>query len=115
MGRLDVILDPLSGEPAMAALTAASRGARLVQTGNSAGREARLDPGSLRGRVIDVLPFSCGAIPWEERRAAYERALAHAAAGELQFKTRELSLEEVAEAWRLQGESPNPKLLLRPR
>ncbi len=39
-GRIDVVLDPLFGEPFAAALGAASFGARVVQVGASAGAEA---------------------------------------------------------------------------
>ena len=112
-GQIDVILDPLWGTPAAAALQAASPGARLVQLGGAAGKEMSFNPASLRGRLVSILAFSAGATPLEVRIAAYERTLGLAAEGRLTARVRELALEQVGDAWELQRSSPHAKLVLR--
>lgn len=112
-GRVDVIVDPLWGLPAAAALDAASAGARLVQIGSSAQREIAFDPKGLRGRLVTIQSFSSSSVPLDVRIPAYERALGFAAKGELTARVRELPLEAAAEAWEMQRESPHAKLVLR--
>lgn len=112
-GRIDVVLDPLWGEPGLAALAAVSAGGRHVQLGGAAGREMPFNPGPLRGRAVAIQPFSSAAVPLQERLAAYRRTLELAARGELTARVRELPLAEAQRAWELQARSPGAKLLLR--
>jgi NADPH:quinone reductase-like Zn-dependent oxidoreductase len=49
-GRIDVVIDPLFGEPFVAAVNAASFGARLVQIGAGAGAEATIPSAPIRGK-----------------------------------------------------------------
>jgi NADPH2:quinone reductase len=114
-GRLDVILDPIWGTPAVAALMAATRNGRLVQIGNSAAVSTPLAPAFMRGSVISILSYSSGAVAPEVRKAAYARLCAHAIAGELVQTSEVLPLSQVAEAWKRQAASPHVKLCLDPR
>lgn len=54
-GGADLIIDPVWGEPALAALKAAAPGARLVQIGNMAGETVQLAAPILRANKVDVL------------------------------------------------------------
>lgn len=112
--RLDIILDPLWGSPAAAALQAATMRARLIQIGNSAGPMDNFDPGSLRGRVIQILGFSGSAVPKSVARAAYADMTALAGEGKLRIKTEIIPLSEVEDAWARQRSSPHRKLVLKP-
>src|SRR5260221_2126560 len=49
-GKLDLTIDPLWGVPAQAAVEAAAYSGRLVQVGQSAGAEATLRSGAVRGK-----------------------------------------------------------------
>lgn len=113
-GGVDVIVDPLWGEPAEAAVAAANHGARLVQVGRSAGERATLESRDVRGKMLAILGHANASAPPEVRRAAYRRMLDHALAGELTVDLETLPLDEVAQAWRRQAESPNRKLVLVP-
>lgn len=114
-GRVDVVLDALWGEPGLAALAAASPGARVVQLGSAAGGAVPFDPAPLRGRLVDLLAFSSSAVPIDIRLDAYRRSLEHAARGELAVPARELGFEEVEEAWEEQRRGPGAKLVVRLR
>jgi len=114
-GRLDVIIDPVWGTPAVAALMAATRDGRLVQLGHSAGFSVPFAPAFMRGTVTSILGYSSGAATPERRREAYATLCAHALAGRLVAETEVMPLSAVAEAWARQAASPHAKLCLDPR
>jgi NADPH:quinone reductase-like Zn-dependent oxidoreductase len=113
-GGVDVVVDPVWGEPAAAAIQAANRGGRLVQIGQSAAPEALISSAAVRGRVLEILGHTNFAAPGEIKRAAYERMAAHAAAGELRMEVERIPLEDVAGAWARQQASPRHKLVIVP-
>ncbi len=103
-GRIDVVLDPLFGEPFAAALGAASFGARVVQIGASAGAETTVPSAPIRGKMLVIMGHTNFAAPPEVKREAYERMAREAVAGRLRVDTYPLALERVQEAWaRLQA------------
>lgn len=77
----DVILDPLWGEPALAAMQAARTGARHVQLGHLAGPELRLPATLVRSRALDIRGMAVFQAPLEVRRRAYLALTGHAARG----------------------------------
>jgi NADPH:quinone reductase-like Zn-dependent oxidoreductase len=113
-GPLDVVIDPLWGKPAEAAVQAAGYSGRLVQVGQSAGPEATLRSGDIRGKSLAIAGFTLGHVPREKTRAAYQRLLELASGGELKLERETLPLDWVAEAWRRQQKSPHRKLVLVP-
>ncbi len=113
-GELHVVVDPVCGAPARAALEAASPGARIVQLGQSAAPEASVSSATLRGKALTLLGHTNFAVPAAERRAAYERLADHAARGELAVEVERIPLEEIASAWERQGSSPRRKLVVVP-
>ena len=103
-GRIDVVLDPLFGEPFAAALGVASFGARVVQIGASAGAETTVPSAPIRGKMLVIMGHTNFAAPPEVKREAYERMAREAVAGRLRVDTYPLPLERVQEAWaRLQA------------
>jgi NADPH2:quinone reductase len=114
-GRVDVVLDALWGVPGLAALDAASPGARVVQLGSAAGGAVPFDPAPLRGRLVDLLAFSSSSVPMDVRMDAYRRSLEHAANGELAAPSREVPFDRVEEAWEEQRRGPGAKLVVRLR
>lgn len=113
-GRIDVVVDPLFGEPFVAAVNAASFGARIVQLGAGAGAEATLASSAIRGKMLVIMGHTNFAAPPEVKREAYRRLADAAAAGEITVDVDPLELERVSEAWsRLQAGS-HKKLVLVP-
>jgi NADPH:quinone reductase len=113
-GQLDLTIDPVWGEPGAAAVKATSFGGRLVQLGQSAGKEATLESGWIRAKLLSILGHTNFAAPAEVRNQAYLRMVSHAAADELTVDYEVMPLERVAEAWNLQEASPHRKLVLSP-
>ena len=114
IGGLDVIIDPLWGEPAAAAIRAAGSGARLVQIGQSAGADATIPSSAVRGQAISILGHSNFRAPVEVRRAAYSRMVRHAEAGELHVDVETVKLEDAPAAWERQRGGPKTKLVVVP-
>jgi NADPH:quinone reductase-like Zn-dependent oxidoreductase len=112
--RLDVVVDPLWGEPALAALKAAGNWARFVQLGQSAGAEVSIPSSVIRGKSLSILGHTNFAVPPEVRAEAYAEMTRHAAAGDLRVDVERIPLEKVEEAWEKQKASPNHKIVLVP-
>jgi NADPH:quinone reductase len=110
---VDAVVDPLWGEPAMAALAAGAFGVRLVNFGQAAGPETTMSSVPLRNNRAAVLGISTAMDPPEVRRDRCARVLRLVAAGRLTVAREVLALDRVAEAWERQAASPNGKLVLR--
>jgi NADPH2:quinone reductase len=113
-GPLDVVIDPLWGDPAEAAIEAAGFSARHVQLGQSAGAEATLSSGTIRGKSLAIVGFTVGHVPHDKIEAAYQRLIELASSGELTIERETLPLDWAGEAWKRQQESPHRKLVLVP-
>jgi NADPH2:quinone reductase len=113
-GSLDVTIDPLWGVPAQAAIEAAGFSARHVQLGQSAGAEATLRSGAIRGKSLAIVGFTLDHVPHDTIEAAYRRLIELASSGELTIERETLPLDWVGEAWTRQQESPHRKLVLVP-
>jgi NADPH:quinone reductase-like Zn-dependent oxidoreductase len=113
-GRIDVVVDPLFGEPFVAAVRAASFGARIVQLGAGAGAEALVPSAAIRGRMLEIMGHTNFAAPPEVKREAYRRMAEAVAAGRLKVDTDPMPLEEVAEAWDRLAAGSHRKIVLVP-
>jgi NADPH:quinone reductase-like Zn-dependent oxidoreductase len=113
-GGADVIIDPLWGEPGLAAMNAAAHGARHVQLGQMASLVLELPAPLVRGKALNVLGFAIFHAPVEVRRDAYARLMDLAAAGELQLDVERVPLSEVDAAWERQREGSDTKLVVVP-
>ena len=111
-GGLDVIVDPLWGPPAVAALQAANQDARLVHLGQSAAPEATIPSGPLRGNTLTILGHTSLTASREVKSEAYLKLVSHAAAGRLVLDTETLALDDVSDAWQRQSSFPHRKLVL---
>lgn len=114
-GQLQVVLDPLWGIPGAAAMDALSPHGRFVQVGASAGIEAVIKSGTVRGRFLSILGYTNFLMPWEELAAAYRQLLGYAAAGQIKVDFEVLPLEAAPEAWKRQASSPHRKLVISPQ
>ena len=111
---VDVVIDPVWGEPAAAALEACRAHGRLVQIGQSAGPHATIVSATVRGKMLAILGHTNFRAPQELKRAAYERMVEHAARGELTVDVEWMALDQAAEAWKRQKSSPHHKLVIVP-
>jgi NADPH2:quinone reductase len=113
-GGYDLVLDPLWGAPAVAAIGALKSFGRFVNLGQSAGAEATLTSAAVRSTPIDLLGYTNYTVGEERKREAYATMAAHAAAGDIRVEIERLGLDDVPEAWQRQGSSPHAKLVIVP-
>jgi len=114
-GPLNVVIDPIWGAPGVAAMEALSPFGRFVQLGASAGQEAVVKSGVVRGRYLSVLGYNTFVVPWEDQAAAYRTLVDYVVAGQLKVEFEVLPLEAAPEAWKQQAASPHRKLVLAPQ
>jgi NADPH2:quinone reductase len=114
-GGPDLVLDGLWGPTAEAALASIAYGGRLIQVGNSAGKEANLVAGPLRGGLVSILGHRNVHAPHQVQAEAFRTMCTHAAEGRLDVAVDVLPLDRAAEAWLLQQASPGHKIALDPR
>jgi NADPH2:quinone reductase len=111
-GQLDIVIDPLWGAPAMAALRAIATEGRIVNVGQSAGSDVRLPLEVVRNRQGAIHAISSGWTGLERKAAAYRDLLDHAVAGRLTVDREVVPLDDVTAAWERQAESPGRKLVI---
>jgi NADPH:quinone reductase-like Zn-dependent oxidoreductase len=109
-GGFDVVVDPLWGESAVAALGALNVEGRLVQIGNSAGESAQLPTRGLRNQLGSIVGHTNFKASRERKREAFAAMCKHALAGELKVETESVPLREVGDAWN--RKSPHRKLVI---
>ena len=115
-GGVDVTIDTLWGEPAVAAMGAAARFCRHVQVGHLAGPELGLAAPAIRSKSLDVRGFMHLHAPIEVRREAYRRLGEHVARGEIVIDLERVPLPDVASAWeRQRAANAGAKLVLIPK
>ena len=112
-GPLDVVVDPLWGPPAMAALTALAEHGRHVNVGQSAGTDVEVPIDQVRNRQGAIHAISSGWTPVPEKALVYRRLLDDVTAGRLAIDHELIGLDDVAGAWERQAESPGRKLVIR--
>jgi len=106
----DLVVDGLYGDFVGGAIRATRRNGRIVNFGMRAGRSATISGIELKGReLIGLLTTAAGP---ERMREAYERLAGHVVDGALTVTTETMPLEDIADAWRRQRNSPNAKLVL---
>ena len=109
-----LVIDPLWGEPFVAALEAAAPGARIIQLGQSAGAEAVVASGLVRGKSVDILGFTNFAVPRDVMHEALLTLVEHASAGRVAFDLERIVLSDAGPAWERQAHGVDTKLVLVP-
>ena len=113
-GPFDVVLDMFYGEPLLAALGAVALWGRVVQVGNAAAPEITLPAAALRSHAASITGYTTAHVSPQEVRASYLELVEHAVAGRITVEAERIRLDDVADAWRRQAESPHHKLLIIP-
>jgi NADPH:quinone reductase-like Zn-dependent oxidoreductase len=112
--RVDLVLDPVWGVPAEAALRVLSPNGRLVNLGSSAADLAGFRSATLRSRMLSVLGYTNNALTDEQKAAALAEVLAHAAGGRITADRETLPLDRAAEAWSRCGQAPHRRAVMTP-
>lgn len=94
-----LVIDVLWGAPAVAAMTAAAPGARIVHLGASAGPEASVPSAAVRGKQLDVLGYSNFGIARPVFVDGYQQLVGLANDGRIRIDVDRYSLADVAAAW----------------
>ncbi|MBU2669763.1 zinc-binding alcohol dehydrogenase family protein [Actinoplanes bogorensis] len=102
-GLVDLVLDPIFGEPAAAALPVLRPGGRLVNLGSSAGATAPLDSATLRSGSLKILGYTNNALSVGERADSLGVVAEHATAGRLTVSHEVVPFADVAGAWSRQA------------
>jgi NADPH:quinone reductase-like Zn-dependent oxidoreductase len=113
-GPLQLVIDPVWGLPAEAALRALGYEGRLVNIGAASGPTARFDSATVRSRLHNILGYTNNALTHEQKAEALSEILAHAAAGRCTVDREMLPLARAGEAWELQAAFARRKLILTP-
>jgi len=103
-GPADLVIDPLFGVPAAAALRCLGPGGRLVNLGGSADEQCPLDSSTIRSRSLRLLGYTNNELTREQKAAAVTAVAQHAVAGELSVAHEVVPLEDAPEAWQRQAE-----------
>jgi NADPH:quinone reductase-like Zn-dependent oxidoreductase len=112
--RADLVVDPVWGRPAEAALRVLSPRGRLVNLGSSAAAQASFASAALRSGVLSVLGYTNNMLTGEQKATALSEILTHAAAGRLTADRETLPLDHAAEAWSRCGQPPHRRPVLTP-
>jgi NADPH:quinone reductase len=110
----NLVVDPLWGPPAVAALQAAAPSARFVQLGQSAGAEATVPSGAIRGKMLEIYGYTDFAVPRDVLEREHGRLLEAAGRGDVKIEIERIPLADAAAAWRRQAEGAHAKLVLVP-
>ena len=114
-GRLDLVLDPLWGDPARAAIDALTGNGVYVSFGQAASPLAELSAIPMRNRRVTLVGHSGAWATPQERQAALARAheLAERHDRRLTLDTEELGLEQIGAAWERLSRSAGRRLVVR--
>ena len=113
-GPVDVVIDPVFGEPASAAVDALGPGGRLVNIGGAAADRTDFSSAVLRGRSIAILGYTNNAITPAQRSGALDSVLALASDGTLEVSHVVRPLSACTEAWAEAGR-PGTRVVVDPR
>lgn len=113
-GPLHLVIDPVWGIPAEAALRVLAAEGRLVNIGSAAGPTARLESATIRSRLHNILGYTNNALTSEQKAQALAEILTHAAAGRCTIERETVPLAQAAAAWERQATFARRKLILVP-
>lgn len=101
-GEVDLVIDPLCGVPASAALRLLAPGARFVNLGSSAGDTATFMSATIRSRSAKVLGYTNNELSTEQKRQALSVLLEHVTDGRMTVDHEVVPFDDLSEAWNRQ-------------
>jgi NADPH:quinone reductase-like Zn-dependent oxidoreductase len=111
---VDLVIDPVWGPSAEAAVRVLAPYGRLVNLGSAGGASASLGSATLRGGTLSLLGYTNNAIGDEMKAATLGEILGHAAAGRLTADWETFPLSDPAAAWERCGRAPHRRGILIP-
>ncbi|HEV7654470.1 MAG TPA: zinc-binding alcohol dehydrogenase family protein [Mycobacteriales bacterium] len=109
-GPVDVVIDPVGGVTATAALLALGEHGRLVHLGASGGPTATFSSAAVRSGSHSILGYTNNALTAAQRTQALGAVLAHRCT--VTYET--VGLDAVADAWTRAGATPDGRLVVVP-
>ena len=103
-GPVDIVVDPLFGVPAAAALRTLGPGGVLVNIGGSAGDVAPIESSTLRSGSLKMVGYTNNALTTEQRAEAVRAVADHVRAGRLTVEYEAVPMTGVTEAWTRQAQ-----------
>lgn len=107
-----LVVDPLWGEPVVAAIEAAAPRARIVQLGQSAGPTAAIPSGAVRGKELGILGYTNLRVPFDVLADGYRTLVEHARDGRVAIDVERVALEQAPAAWARQVAGFDAKLVV---
>jgi NADPH:quinone reductase-like Zn-dependent oxidoreductase len=102
-GPLQLVIDPIWGLPAEAAVRCLGFNGRLVNIGDAAGAGARFTSAIVRSRMETILGYTNNALTQEQKAHALSEILSHAAAGRCTVEHESVPLAQATLAWQRQA------------
>jgi NADPH:quinone reductase len=110
---IDVVADPVWGEPALAALEAGNVDVRLVNVGRPAGDPIELPHPLILRKRATIHGLSTAMDPPSVRQAAFTRLLDHVRSGRLTVDHEVVELDAIGEAWQRLVDGADRKIVVR--
>ncbi|MEV4657025.1 zinc-binding alcohol dehydrogenase family protein [Micromonospora sp. NPDC049301] len=98
-GPVDLVLDPVFGVPAAAALRVLRPGGRLVNLGSAAGATAPIESAVLRSGSLRMIGYTNNGLSTDQRAASLAVVAEHAAGGRVTVDHEIVPFASVADAW----------------
>jgi NADPH2:quinone reductase len=111
-GPVDLVVDPVWGPWAEAALACLKPGGRYLNVGAAAGDGTAFHVEWLRAAQLTLIGFSATRAEPADIIASYQHVAALAAAGSLALPTATYPLDEATQAWEAQASSPGMKIVV---
>jgi NADPH:quinone reductase len=113
-GPVDLVVDPVWGPWAQAALACLKPGGRYLNVGAAGGDGMAFQVEWLRAAQLTLIGFSATRAQPSDVIASYRHVADLAAAGSLKLPTGTYPLDEAAQAWKAQASSPGKKIVVIP-
>jgi NADPH:quinone reductase-like Zn-dependent oxidoreductase len=113
-GTVDLVVDPVCGDAATAALRLLAPNGRLVNLGSSGGPTAAFASAALRSGSHSILGYTNNSLTPGQRQEALTRVLELAAAGRCTVEVEPFPLDDVAGAWARAGSNPQGRVVVLP-
>lgn len=111
-GPVDLVIDPLFGVPAAAALRTLRSGGRLINLGSAAGETAPFDSATLRSGSLSILGYTNNDLTIDQRADALGVIAEYAQTGRLTIDYETVALSDIAEAWHRQATGQSSRRLV---
>jgi NADPH:quinone reductase-like Zn-dependent oxidoreductase len=111
---VDLVIDPVCGNAATAALRVLAEHGRLVHFGSAGGPTASFASAALRSGSHSILGYTNNSLSAEQRGEALTRVLDLAASGRCSVAVERFPLADVGAAWTRAGEGPGGRVVVLP-